>query len=389
MPNDSVITATETHNFTEQCNWLSEENQTEPRVTVQLEPAECFFLSILPYGHAVPGLICIFVSLTLFSFLVNGLILFGLRRSEDLSWEPRFAFLKNLILSDLMQTVTFGPTVIHSLVQRRTMAFSTWCKVQYFAGTISIFSSLLTITCMALERYLYVCHAVSYLVILTRERLRLVLSLVWVYSLSVGTAAVVLLYTGRGQTNEQVTKGLLCEPDTVEQHMGFPRASAIFRKVMGFFTLLLCLLVYAFSYLRMYRAACNAVIPFNAANTTARRTVLFYCGMLFLQLLPLLLKVISDVLWEVEGTATFVSLASQDVRNAKTIPTDMAAVFHMSLLIMLIVPPCINPLVYGLRNAEMRRALPNMLWRWRERRGAGMRGVDVRNIARPNRAQAG
>lgn len=377
----------ETHNLTERCHWLSEGNRTEPRVTVPLETAECLFLSMLPYGNAVPALICVFVSLTLFSFLTNGLTLFGLGRSEDLSWEPRYAFLRNLILSDLMQTVTFGPAVIHSLIQRRTMAFNTWCKVQFFAGTVSIFASLVTISCMALERYLYVCHAIRYLVILTQERLRLALSLIWVYSLSIGTANMVLLHLGKEQKNEQVTEGLLCEPDMVEQHMGFPRASAVFRKVMGFLTLLLCLLVYGFSYLRMFRDARNAVIPFNAVNTTARRTVIFYCGMLFLQLLPLLLKVISDTLWEVEGNVTLESLPSHGVRKAKTVSSHTAAVFHMSLLVMLIVPPCINPLVYGLRNAEMRRVLPNMFWRCTERGRAGVRRVEV--IVRPNRAQAG
>ncbi|XP_070765859.1 olfactory receptor 1G1 [Enoplosus armatus] len=388
------MTAMEAHNLSQQCDWSSEENRTEPTATERLDGAGCLFLSILPYRQAVPALICVFVLLTLFSFLVNGLSLFGLGRSEDLSWEPRFAFLKNLILSDLVQTLTFSPAVIHSLVQRRTMAFSSWCYIQYFVGTVSIFSSLVTITCMALERYLYVCHAIHYLVILTQGRLRLVLSLIWVYSVTVSTINMVLLHTGRAQSNEEVTRGLLCEPDMVEQHMGFPRASAVFRKLMGSFTVLLCLLVYAFSYLRMYQDAGKAMIPFNAVNTTARKTVLFYCGMLFLQLLPLLLKVTSDALWEVEGTVAMVAQSSQSpgVRDAKPPPSVTAAVLHMSLLVMLLVPPCINPLVYGLRNLEMRSALFSLVRRWSEKRGAGVRGVEglrVGNILRQNQARAG
>ncbi len=362
------MTTTAMHNLTEYCDWSSEVNQTEPRVTEQLDAAGCLFLSILPYGQAVPALIWILVLLTLFSFLFNGITLFGLGWSEDLSWEPRFALIKNLVLSDLLQTVTFSPAVIHSLVQRQTMAFSTWCHVQYFVGTAGIFSSLLTITCMALERYLYVCHAIHYLVILTQVRLRLTLSLIWVYSIFVSTINMVLLHMGGGQNNEPVTRGLLCEPDMVEQHMGFPRASAIFRKLMGSFTLLMCLLVYAFSYVRMYQDARKAMIPFSDVNTRARKTVLFYCGMLFFQLLPLLLKVASDALWEVEGTVAMMALSSKGGHKAKP-PSVMAAVFHMSLLIMLLVPPCINPLVYGLRNVEMRRALLKLFRWWTERRG--------------------
>lgn len=388
-----MMTTAGTHNLTERCRWSSEENRTEPRVPVRPGPAECVFLAMLPHEPTVTTLTCTLVTLTLFSFMINGLMLLGLGRSDDLSWEPRVALLKNLVVSDLMQTLTFGPTVIYSLVQRRTMTFSIWCKAQYYFGTVSIFSSLVTITCMALERYLYICHALSYLVILTRQRLRLLLSLIWVYSLSIATANLVLLLSVQGKGSEPFTKGLLCEPDTVEQHVGFPRTSAVFRKVAGSFTLLLCLLVYAFSYVRMYRAARNAVVPFNAANTTARRTVAFYCGMVFVQLLPLLLKVATDVLWEVEGTAAFASPSPRDARGpaaATGAESGKAAVLHVSLLVLLTVPPCVNPLVYGLRNAEMRRALTDLLRRWTRRRNAGARGdadADA-DLARANRAQA-
>lgn len=375
----------EGHNLTELCSWIHEDNFSMQRAPEPPDPASCNFFSIMPYERTAPALICIFVLLTLFSFLINGLTLFGLGRSEDLSWEPRLALLKNLILSDVMQSSNFGPAVIYSLFQRRTMAFSSWCLAQYFVGSLTIFSSLVTITCMALERYLYVCHAIHYLVILTPVRLRLVLFFIWVYSIAVSVGNVVLLNTGRRQKHEHVTRGLLCEPDTVEQFMGFPRAAAVFRKLMGSFTLLLCLLAYAFSYIRMYRDARNAVIPFNAVNTTARKTVLFYCGMLFVQLLPLLLKVISDALWEVEGTGAMMML--QQPQRASPTASFTAAAMHMSLLVMLAVPPCINPLVYGLRNVEIRHTLLGLL-RWPERRAIDVRWMHD-NVGRPNRAQAG
>lgn len=376
------------HNLTEQCGWLSEENRTESRVTGHSDLAGCLFMSVIPHGQAAPVLICIFVLMTLFSLLVNGLTLFGLIGSEDLSWEPRFALLRNLTLSDLIQTLTFSPSVIYSLIYRQTMAFGTWCYIQYFTGTVSIFTSLVTITCMALERYLYVCHAIHYLVILTSVRVRLTLGLIWLYAITVSTVNILLLHEGTEQKSDPFTRGLLCEPDMMEQHMGFPRAAAIFRKFVGSFTLLLCLTVYAFSYLRMYRDARNAVIPFNAVNTTARKTVLFYCGMLFLQLLPLQLKVASDALWEVKGTVAMVAPSSSPSENTampKAIPTATAVLLHMSLLVMLVVPPCINPLVYGLRNAEMRRAVLNLVRWWMEKGGTCADEVNgIRDVVHPN-----
>lgn len=378
--------AADAHNLTEQCDLFSGENRTN-RVTERLDTASCLFLSILPYGQAVSALIWIFVLLTVFSFLINGLTLFGMGRSEDLSWETRVAFFKNLILSDLLQTVIIGPSVIYSLVQRRTIAFSTWCHAQYFVGTVSIFSNLLTITCMVLECYFYVCHGIQYLVNITPVRLRLVLSSIWVYSIIVSTINMVLVHTGGGKNNELVTSGLLCEPDIVERYMGFPRAAAVVRKLLGSFTLLLCLLVIAFCYFRMYRDASNAVIPFHVVNTKALKTVLFYCSMLCLQFLPLLLKVTSDALWEVEGTAAMMALSSQ----ATPYPSYRAAVLHISMLVMLLVPPCINPLVYGLWNVEMRHAMLSRFRLWRQRRGAEARVMEeirMGNIVPQNRAQA-
>lgn len=349
-------------NLTRLYGWLGgENNRSEPCVTERLDAAGCLFISLLSSGDAVLALILLLCALTAFSLAINGLTLYGLERSEDHSWERRAALLKNLVLTDLIQTITFAPSVIHALVRRRTMAFNAWCYVQYFVGTVGVFSSLGTITFMALERYVFVCHAIHYLVLLTPVRLRAAVSLVWVYSLSVGSINLMLLATGEEQEDEEATRGLLCEPDMMEQHMGFPRAAALFRKVLGPLTLMTCLLVYAVSYLRMYQDATNATIPFNAVNTAARKTVLFYLGMLFVQLLPLLVKVLSDAVWEVEDY-----YSRSDGRKGRPPHSPAAAALHVCLVISLMVPPCVNPLVYGMRNKETRRALLGPLRWWTE-----------------------
>ncbi|MEQ2234280.1 hypothetical protein ILYODFUR_030256 [Ilyodon furcidens] len=392
MPNITVLLLTEASSIRSQCQWYNHDNHTELRVTDRLATAEHLFNSIIPYGAAVPALICVFVFLTLFSLLANVFTVYIIERSDDLSWLPRFVLCKSLILSDLLQTVSFAPAVIYSLVQHQTMAFSPWCYFQYVVGGISIFSSLTTITCMAMERYLYVCFALQYTVMVTRERIRKVLILIWVYSISIAFVGLgLVLYKGRQEKKPHVTMGLLCEPDIVEQHMGSPRAPAIFRKAIGSLTLLLCLLVHAFSYFRMYRNASNAVVPFNESNSAARRTVLFYCGMLFLQVLPLLIKVASDALWEFRGTSV-IELTSGSQEHCESTPSATAAVFHLSLLTMVLVPPCINPLVYGLRSVELRKPLAKR-FRWRAaNRGDEERPRDMmrlRNIVHPSLPEAG
>ncbi|XP_076133393.1 olfactory receptor 2AG1-like [Alosa pseudoharengus] len=311
------------------------------------EVGKCLFGVMLPSEITVQALLWTTVLLVIVAVTVNGCTLFGLKQSED-HWTPRFVLLKNLILCDVLLTITQGPTVTYCLFQRTTLPLGNWCFIQYFLNTVCIFCSLLTITCMAMERYLYVCHAIHYMRILTFRRMCVIVGTNWLLSLCVASVTIILLHLGRDQDTPSArhsTFGLLCEPDTLETSLGNPRAPAVFRKLSGFTVTIACLLSYAFSYLRMYQDARNAVQPFQQVNRRARKTVFFYCAMLLLQLLPVFAKIISDVIWELEGAVSMVSDACP-VRS----PSPTAGSLHIALVVLLLVPPCINPLVYVMRN---------------------------------------
>nr|XP_055045185.1 olfactory receptor 2AG1 [Misgurnus anguillicaudatus] len=327
-----------------------------------LDHGHCLFRSILPSDTAVQVLVCVFVMMTIISLFVNLCTLLSIGSSEDLSWEPRFALLKNLIVSDVLLIVTQGPTVTYCLLQKTTLHYGAWCLMQFFINTICVFCTVLTVTCMALERYLYVCHAIYYLYILTTKRLHLIVGLTWFISVGLSAVTTGLITAGhKPSLLGQPTTGLLCEPDTIETHLGFPRAPAVFRKVVGLGLTIICVFSYFFSYLRMYQEASNAVQPFQQVNKRARKTVLFYCSMFLLQLLPIFLKIVSDALWELQGTIAMIHSLNYPPGWTS------AGTLHIMLVVMLQVPPCINPLIYGLHNKEVRKALPRLLW-WKQHR---------------------
>uniref|UniRef100_A0A3B1JS65 G-protein coupled receptors family 1 profile domain-containing protein n=1 Tax=Astyanax mexicanus TaxID=7994 RepID=A0A3B1JS65_ASTMX len=355
-------------NRTETCFSLMENTSTNYSAGfLQLEHGHCLFTSILPSETAVHLLVFVLAVLIIFSLLVNGCALLGLGHTKDLSWEPRFTLLKNLILSDLLLILSQGPTIISCLLMRRTILYDAWCLIQYFLNTTCIMCAIITITCMALERYLYVCQAIYYLHILTSKRIHLIIAFTWLLSLTISIVNLILMSAGhKAALLGQYTPGLLCEPDTLEAHLGFPRAVAVFRKISGFILTMICILSYSFAYFRIYQEARNAVQPFQQVNRRARNTVLFYCSMLLLQLLPVFLKIVSDTLWELEGTTvmTFMLRDSPGWTPARTL--------HIMLLVLMQVPPCINPVIFGLRNQEVRQSLPRLIW-WRKNN----RDVDV------------
>lgn len=315
------------------------------------ELGECVFAVMLPSEITVQSVLWTTVTLIFVAAAINGFTLFGLKQSEDFSWTPRFTLLKNLIVSDILFIITHGPTVVYCLYHRTTLPLGKWCFIQYFVNAVCIFCSLLTITCMAIERYIYVCQAIHYLRILTFRRMCVTVSTIWLLALSVASVSMVLMHLEQDiQATRHTTFGLCCEPDTLESSLGNPRATAVFRKMSGFAVTIVCLFSYSFSYMRMYQDARNAVQPFQQVNRRARNTVLFFCGMLVIQLLPVFVKIISDSIWELEGAVNVVL----DMCPGPT-PSSTAGLFHIVLVVCLLVPPCINPLIYGLRNHEVYR----------------------------------
>lgn len=336
---------------------MMENHSWENTTETTRKTGEVMFSILLPSETTVTALIWTVVLFIIISTTINGYVLSGLKSTDDPSWTPRYILLKNLIVSDILLIIIQGPTVTYCLYQRTTMPLGMWCFVQYFVNTACIFCSLLTITCMALERYLYVCQAIHYLRIITVRRLCAVVGAIWLCSLLIPAVSITLLHVGEKQdvsNTWDTTFGLMCEPDTLETSMGSPRSAAIYRKMVGFAVTVACLFSYCFSYLRMYQVARNAVQPFQQVNRRARDTVVFYCGMLLFQLLPIFIKIASDTMYELEGSLTM------PTELTAPRPSLAARTVHIMLLLLLLVPPCVNPLVYSLRNHEVYQALPGL-----------------------------
>ncbi|XP_035389096.1 olfactory receptor 14I1 [Electrophorus electricus] len=296
--------------------------------------ASCPFWSIVHdevWLNASKVLVLVFF---LFSLLVNIYLLSGLENSDSLSWQPRYMLLKNLVVSDLLQSLTMGPPVLHCLFRHQTLRFGGWCLAQFFSGAVAIVTSLLTVVSMALERYVYTCHGIRYLVVMTNGRMYIFLTLIWLIGLAAAGTSTMLLLMGSDGFGH-IISGFVCEPEVVQAQMKDSLPFETFNKVFVGSLLSFCLLVFLFSYGRMYQEARQVLQPFEQDNIRACRTVLFYLGIFLLQLVPSAIRLITMFVRDVDC--------------------------HLLVAVLVLIPPCINPLAYGLRNAEVRQALDH-LW---------------------------
>ncbi|MGH0181500.1 UNVERIFIED_CONTAM: hypothetical protein FKN15_007040 [Acipenser sinensis] len=196
------------------------DNSTRSGAT--LDQARRNFVVMLPSDVSVSCLIVVFFSVYWLSLAVNGFALLALLQSEDLYWQPRFILQINLAVSDILLTTTLVPSVLYCLINRHTVLLGFWCQAELFIGTICIFNTLSTLTLMAVERHLYICHAIHYLRVLTPRRVRLSLLIVWLLAVAMCSVYIILLNAG-SVSPVGATMGLLCEPMSWKSRRGSPQ----------------------------------------------------------------------------------------------------------------------------------------------------------------------
>lgn len=305
-------------------------NETQISVEWSSEVTACLFWSIVYNEDLLSISVLTILLLFTFSLVVNMYLLLGLENSEALSWNPRYMLLKNLIVSDLLLTLTIGLPALYCLLCHVTLSFSFRCMAQYFTVSLAIINSLLTVASMALERFVYTCHGIHYLGIMTSMRMYSFIIIIWFLALTGAGTSTVLALVG-GAKFGRILAGFVCEPEVVQAQLEQSKYFETFNKIHVGCVLFLCFLIFSFSYGRMYQEARQVQQPFQQDNARARCTIFFYFAIFLLQLFP--------------STIKLFTLCVKDVDN------------QIYMLMLVLVPPCVNPVAYGIRNKEVRQAL--------------------------------
>ncbi|EHA97385.1 Olfactory receptor 4C16 [Heterocephalus glaber] len=273
----------------------------------------------------------IFLVFYLGTLMGNLLIITTIKTSQALG-SPMYFFLFYLSLSDTCFSTSIAPrTIVDTLVEQATITFSE-CMIQVFSlhffGCLGIFILIL----MAVDRYVAICKPLHYPTIMSRRVCAMLVAMAWVgscvHSLAQIFLALSLPYCGPNVINHyfcdlEPLLELACE-DTYMVNVLLVSNSGAICSVS--FVLLM------FNYV---------VILYSLRNHSAegRRKALSTC--------------ISHITVVV---LFFVPCIFIYTRPATTFPMDkMIAVFYT------IGTPLLNPLIYTLRNAEVKNAM-SKLW---------------------------
>ncbi|XP_062053910.1 olfactory receptor 8J1 [Lepus europaeus] len=248
---------------------------------------------------------------------------------------PMYFFLRHLAIINLGNSTVIAPKMlINFLVKRKTTSYYE-CATQLGGFLVFIVSEIFMLAVMAYDRYVAICNPLLYMVVVSRQICLLLVSLTYLYGLftaiMVSSCVFSVSYCSSNVINHFYCDNvpllaLSCSDTYIPETVVFVSAATNL-----FFSMTIVLISYfniVLSILRI-RSSEGRKKAFSTCGSHMMAVTVFYGTLLFMYLQP---------------------------RSNHSLDTDkMASVFYT------LVIPMLNPMIYSLRNKDVKAALQRLM----------------------------
>lgn len=251
---------------------------------------------------------------------------------------PMYFFLRHLSITDLGYSTVIGPKMmVNFVVHKNTISYN-WCATQLALFEIFIIAELFILSAMAYDRYVAICKPLLYVVIMAEKVLWALVLTPYLYSTFVSLFLTIKLFKLSFCGSNIISYfycdclpliSMLCS-DTHELEL----IILIFSGCNLLSSLLIVFVSYMFILVAILKmnSTEGRYKAFSTCSSHLTVVVVFYGTLLFIYLQP---------------------------KSSHTFDIDkMASVFYT------LVIPMLNPLIYSLRNKEVKDALKRTLSNW-------------------------
>ncbi|XP_070685385.1 olfactory receptor 2G6-like [Pempheris klunzingeri] len=250
--------------------------------------------------------------------------------------EPIYIFLCNLCINGICGASSFYPKLLHDLLADSHVITYAGCLAQIFVAYSYIFCEFTSLTVMAYDRYLAICKPLQYRMLMTAQRVVQLLLLTWSFSLLETTVGIIL--TSRLPLCRRHIPRIFCTNwEVVKLSCSDTTANNIYGFVLMFSHLLQTGLILV-SYTHLIRASLQL--------HSNRRKFAQTCLPHLITLLIFTSSLVFEVMYSRYGGGGGGKL--QVLQNT------LAAEF-------LVVPPLINPIIYGINLHQIRSRIAHNL----------------------------
>ncbi|XP_077029025.1 olfactory receptor 14A16-like [Agelaius phoeniceus] len=277
---------------------------------------------------------CLLLGISLAALLGNGLIISAVACGHHLH-TPMFFFLLNLALADLGSICTTVPKAMHNSLWDTSNISYTGCAAQVFLLIFFLGSEYFLLTVMCYDRYVSICKPLHYGTLLGSRACAHMAAAAWasafLYSL-LHTANTFSLPLCHGNALGQ----FFCEiPQILKLSCSKSQLREVGLIAVSVSLVFGCFVFIVFSYVQIFRAVLR--IPSEQGRHKAFSTCL-----------PHLVVVSLFV-----STVVFAYLKPPSIFSPSL---DLALSFLYS-----VVPPALNPLIYSLRNQELKDSVRRLI----------------------------
>ncbi|XP_005330136.2 olfactory receptor 4X2 [Ictidomys tridecemlineatus] len=292
---------------------------------------EFIFLGLSPSPEVQRICFVIFLLLYVAIVLGNSLIVLTVLTSRSLG-SPMYFFLSYLSFVEICYSSTTAPKLLSDLLAERKSIPWWGCLVQFFFLHFFAGTEIFLLTLMAYDRYVAICKPLNYTTIMNQQVCMVLVGMAWVGGFVHSLSQILLVF--------QLP---FCGPNVIDHY--FCDVLPLLQLACSD-TLLIGLLIVAnggtlsvVSFVVLLVSYVVILLHLRTRSSEGRRKALSTCGshitvvMLF-----------------------FVPCVFIYLRPSTTLPADkMVAVFYT------VVTPLLNPFIYSLRNAEVKKAMKR-LW---------------------------
>ncbi|XP_056372184.1 olfactory receptor 14A16-like [Oenanthe melanoleuca] len=277
---------------------------------------------------------CLFLGISLAALLGNGLIISAVACGHHLH-TPMFFFLLNLALTDLGCICTTVPKAMHnSLWDTRNISYS-GCAAQVFFFLFFISAELSLLTIMCYDRYVSICKPLHYGTLLGSRACAHMAAAAWAsgffYSL-LHTANTFSLPLCQGNALGQ----FFCEiPQILKLSCSQSDVREVWLIMISVCLCFACFVFIVFSYVQIFRAVLR--IPSEQGRHKAFSTCLPHLAVVSLFI----------------STGFFAYLKPPSI-SSPSLDLSLSVLYSVA-------PPALNPLIYSLRNQELKDDLRKII----------------------------